>query len=123
MPAPSDGVDFSKEESVVVPDQSMSLQEILERFTRGEPLPVMHETQYGDDDLDNPLNEDLEKMANADLVDKAEYRDRLKEVQVNYEKQEKIKSAKKAKEAAEMAEKERESAIQAEVEKRLNKSA
>lgn len=93
IPVPSKGTDYSKEVDIVVPDQSMSLQEILERFTRGEPLEVGHDVQDGDDS-DNPLNIDLEKLANSDLVDKAEFVEKLKDVQRRYNVQEKEKAAK-----------------------------
>lgn len=96
IPVPSEGQDFSNAVDQLVPDQSMSLQEIIKRFTRGEALPVGMETNPGDEDLDNPLNVDLEKLANADLVDKDEYKDKLKEVQRKYDAQEKAKAKKKA---------------------------
>lgn len=95
------GLDLSKQEVLVVPDQSLSIQEILDRFTIGEELPIGRGVQYGEDeDMDNPLNVDLEKMADADLVDKAEYTEKLREVQRRYEKQEKAKQSRAAKEAA-----------------------
>lgn len=94
IPKPSPGVDFSKEVALVVPDQSMSLQEILKRFTRGESLPIGVSTEYGDENLDNPLNVDLEKIRLADLVDQADYVDKLKDVKTRYDKQEKQKAAK-----------------------------
>lgn len=67
---------------IVVPNQSMSLQEILERFTRGEPLEIGKPVQY------HESNDDLEKVSKMDLVDKAEYVDKLKRTQKDYEKQE-----------------------------------
>lgn len=71
---------------LVVPNQALSLQEILERFTRGEPLEIGRgEGQYDD----GP--EDLEKLAHADLVDKAEAADKFAETQRKYKKQEKDK--------------------------------
>lgn len=93
IPKPSLGADFSKEKNIVVPDQSMTLEEILSRFTRDEALPVGQQIEYGDEDMENPLNVDLEKMALADLVDKAEYAESLSEVVKNFEKQEKQKAA------------------------------
>lgn len=91
IPAPSVGADYSEIESIVVPDQSMSLEEILTRFVRGEQLPVGMETQEGDDS-DSPLNVDLEKLANSDLVDKEEFVGKLKALQAEYNKQEKEKA-------------------------------
>lgn len=93
FPAPSAGVKI-KGPSLVVPNQSMSLQEILTRFTRHEELPVYHEGAYDEDG-----DEDLEKLANADLVDKEEYAAKLEEVKQKYDRQEKAK-AKKAHEKA-----------------------
>lgn len=95
IPVPSEGTDYSNEVDQVVPDQSMSLDEILTRFTRGEQLPVGMDVQEGDDS-DNPLNVDLEKLANSDLVDKEEFIDKLKELQSQYNKQEKEKAEKEA---------------------------
>lgn len=97
IPNPSLGVDYSKEVDQVVPDQSMSLQEILARFTRGEPVPVGHETSEGIQE------HDLEKLKHADLVDKAEYKEKLEEIKTKYEKQEAAKAKKqKQKEAEEL---------------------
>lgn len=90
-PPPSEGIDYSKEVDQVVPDQSLSLEEILHRFTRGESLPVGMETQDGYED-ENPLNIDLEKLANSDLVDKEEFIGKLKALQHEYNVQEKKKA-------------------------------
>lgn len=104
LPEPSLGEDYSNEVDQVVPDQSMSLEEILTRFVRGESLPVGMEVQEGDDS-DNPLNVDLEKLANSDLVDKEEFVGKLRDLQARYDAQEKKKAAeleeKKRKEFAE----------------------
>lgn len=91
-PAPAPGEDYSQEIDQVVPDDSLSLEEILIRFTRGEALPVGHDVQDGEDS-DNPLNVDLEKLRNSDLVDKEEFIEKLKEVQRKYDAQEKEKAA------------------------------
>lgn len=85
LPSPSVGTDYSKVIDQVVPDQSMSLQEILKRFTRGEKVPVGHEVSYHESDTD------LEKLSKSDLVDKAEFVDKMKEVKVRFDKQEKKK--------------------------------
>lgn len=71
--------------SLVVPDQSMSLETILARFTRGESVMVGKDVQYHESD------DDLEKVSRMDLVDKAEYTEKLKQTQINFEKQEKLK--------------------------------
>lgn len=56
---------------------------------RGEPVNVGKEPSYDD----GP--DDLEKLAHADLVDKAEFSEKLKQTQKDYAKQEKTKAAKK----------------------------
>lgn len=100
------GIDFSDIPDMVVPDQGMSLREILDRFVRNEPLPVDMGGQFGNEDLDNPLNIDLEKMARADLTDKADYYNALEEIKKSYKAQEKAAENAKA-EAARKAEIER----------------
>lgn len=82
LPKPSLGESFIGVVDTVVPDQSMSLKEILTRFTRGEPVPVGHETSHAEMDVD------LEKLAHADLVERAEYRSKLDEVKKRFETQE-----------------------------------
>lgn len=90
IPAESVGL-VIKDKKIVVPNQSMSLQEILERFTRNEELPIGRDVEYHDSD------DDLEKMSHMDLVDRAEYVDRLKQTQLDFEKQEKRKAQKERK--------------------------
>lgn len=85
IPTPTKGISFAGIKDQVVPDRSMSLKYILERFTRGEAVPVAHETSEG------VQEEDLEKIRHADLVDKAEYKEKLEEVKKAYDKQEKAK--------------------------------
>lgn len=69
----------------VVPNQSMSLAEILQRFTRGEPLNIGRGTptyyEAGEDDL--------EKISTLDLVERQEFIDKQKAVRATYDKQEK----------------------------------
>jgi len=91
IPKVTQGVSFVGEVDQVVPDQSMSLAYILERFTRGEAVPVGHEGHF-----DEESDIDLEKLQKADLVDKAEYVERLEDVKKRHEKQEKAKAVKKA---------------------------
>lgn len=88
-PEPSKGQSFEGVIDQLVPDQSMSLKEILERFTRGESVYAGNNVSFDDDS-----DVDLEKLGNSDLVDKAEYKDHLKEIQKKYEKQEQKKIAK-----------------------------
>jgi hypothetical protein len=91
VPGPSVGAPGIKVKKVQ-PNMALSLEEILERFTRGESLEIgAGEGQYDD----GP--EDLEKMAHADLVDKAEAAEAFKGTQKKYKKQEADK-AKKEKE-------------------------
>lgn len=88
IPGPSVGLVFTDKKSVL-PNQSLSLQEILERFTRGEPLEIGREGATYDD---GP--EDLEKLSHMDLVDRAEYINKLKQTSKTWEKQEKRKAEK-----------------------------
>lgn len=60
------GQDFSKEKVIVVPDQSMTLKEILRRFVRRESLPVEHNGIYAEG------FGDLEKMVHEDFVEQEE---------------------------------------------------
>lgn len=76
---------------IVVPNQAMTLHEILERFTRQEELPIGKDVQYHESE------DDLEKVSHMDLVDRAEYIESLKETQKVFKTQE----AKKAKEEKE----------------------
>lgn len=111
IPAVSVGI-LTVAKKMVVPNQAMSLQEILERFTRNEALPIGQDVQYHESD------DDLEKISHMDLVDKAEYVEKLQETQKLYKAQE----AKKAKvekerllaEAKAEAKKEAEKAVNAE---------
>lgn len=97
-PAQGKGQSFVGVKKAVVPNQAMSLQEILERFTRGEPLEIGRgEGQYDD----GP--DDLEKLSHMDLVDKAEYVDRLKQTSKQFEKQEKEKARKEKERLDKMA--------------------
>lgn len=89
---------------LVVPDQSLSLHEIIARFTRGEAVPVGHDVQFHESE------DDLEKVAKKDLVDRAEFVDKLKRTQAEFKKQEARNAAKAKKkledEALEKARKE-----------------
>lgn len=96
IPEPSLGVKFTGKK-IVVPDQSLSLQEILDRFTRGEPLEIGKDVQYHESD------DDLEKVSHMDLVDKAEFIEKQKETQRAYDKQEKRKAAAEKKRLDELA--------------------
>lgn len=79
------GVDYSKEEIQVIPDQSLSLEEILNRFVRNEELEIGQPTFF---DTDEESLDDLEKIRYADLVDKDNYIKSLKEIQSKFENEE-----------------------------------
>lgn len=83
----SQGVTFD-EAKIVIPNQSMSLEEILTRFTRGETLAVAQPVNYHESE------DDLEKVSQMDLVDKEEYVEKLKQTQKAYKDQESKKAAK-----------------------------
>lgn len=101
IPKPTEGVSFFDVVNQTVPNQSMSLEEILRRFSRGEPVPVGQEVNYSDSDVD------LEKLKNLDLVDREEYINSLNEVKKKFELQEKRKA-----EAEKVKAAEREKALQ-----------
>lgn len=122
IPPISPGYDCTHQVKEVVPDQSMSLREILERFTRGEAVPIGKEGTF-DEDSDSEDSVDLEKMGKADLVDKEEYYAKLQDTKNAYEKQEKAKNAKAAKLAKEKAEAEYKAAIEKEVQERLKNTS
>jgi len=86
------GLDFSKEKVVTVPNQAMTIETIIERFTRGERLPVQHEGSY------STKFGDLEKLKNLDITEKEERAEQLKNF-VGREKEysDKIKADKAAK--------------------------
>lgn len=84
---------------ITVPDQSMSLQEILTRFTRKEKLPIGFDIQYHNVDYD------LEKVARLDLTERDEFLEFQRSVKRRYEAQQAQKRAqqKAAEEAAKAA--------------------
>lgn len=98
IPKPSLGKDFTKIPKITVPDQSLSLQEILERFTRGETQAIGNPVYYMDTQYD------LEKVAKMDLVDKQAFIDEQKLVSKHWNQQE-------AKKAAQLKEQARQQAI------------
>lgn len=69
-------VDYKKRrKSMSVPDQSLSIQEIVKRFVRGIPVDVVQRQPVYSDQADY----DLEKLARMDFGEKAEYAQRLAE--------------------------------------------
>lgn len=87
-PTASKGVSFKGHKKLVVPDQSMTLEEILRRFTRGESLEIGRDPVFDEEGED-----DLEKVQHMDLVERQEYVNRLKQTRVDFEKQEKRRAA------------------------------
>lgn len=93
-PGPSKGISFKDIPKVVKPNEALSLQEILERFTRGEALDIGKEPRYHDSELD------LEKLRGLDPIEREEIIEGLSAVQATYRRQEEEK--KKAAVAAEV---------------------
>lgn len=94
------GQSYKDQPIVVVPNQSMSIQEIWRRFTRREAVPAEKEGIYTD-----KLG-DLEKLRDADITVRHERAATLKE---------KIKAAQKR--MADKAQAEKEEAIRREIER------
>lgn len=84
IPEPSEGFRITAKKAVV-PNMSMSLEEILRRFTRGEKLAIGNDGNFDDGD------DDLEKISHMDMVDREEFADKLKHTRQAWEKQEKQK--------------------------------
>lgn len=84
------GQSFKKVKTVTVPNQSMTLKEILKRFIRKESLPVQQEGIYEE------RMGDLEKMDKMDIVDKMEIVDEIKSDMEKVTKHRKKEEEKKA---------------------------
>lgn len=67
------GLDLSKEPKVVVPNQSMTLRDIIKRFVKKESLPAQKEGIYHESEYD------LEKLSKADLTEQHEVIEELKQ--------------------------------------------
>lgn len=80
------GQSFRGVKRTVVPNQSMSLREILQRFVRRESLPIVHEGQY------ESRFGDLEKLNNEDITVKHERAQELKESISAFNKRQKAKA-------------------------------
>lgn len=94
------GQSFKNAPKVVVPSQSMSLKEIIQRFVRRESLPVEKAGVYED------RMGDLEKLANEDITVRMERASELADLQAKAKKRMQAK-----------ADKEKADAIRAEVER------
>jgi len=90
------GQSFKDCKSMVMPSQSMSLQEIIQRFTRRESLPIEHEGVY----IENMG--DLEKIAREDVTQRHERAEHVAELIKKAKKKQadtlKVAEAKKAQE-------------------------
>lgn len=76
------GQDYSNEEVLTVPNQSMSLEEILNRFIRQEPLAIGKDVSYHESE------DDLEKLQRLDPVDRQAYIKKMQAVQDQFNAQE-----------------------------------
>lgn len=103
IPSPSLGVgcDPKKRPKLVVPNQSMSLREILTRFVRQEALPVEHKGVFGSDgsidpESDSEFNIDQEKAKGWDLTEKDDFAEKVRARHAEHHalEQEKAKKAK-----------------------------
>lgn len=87
--------EINRKPSMTIPDQSMSVQEIMERYARGLPIAGQKVPLYDGEEGDFP---DLSKM---DLADRQQYledrRDELSDIKYRWE-QDKIRKAKKQQE-------------------------
>lgn len=84
-PPVSKGTDFSKVKKQVVPNQAMSVKEIMRRFTRNEPLAIAKQKYYHDGPFD------LEKIAHADMVDRDEFIEVQNRIQKRFKAQEEFR--------------------------------
>lgn len=96
---------FKGVKKVVVPNQSMTLQQILKRFIKREPLPVEHKGYYED-----RYDYDLDKVLHEDPVEKSEI---FEDVKANVEaaKQKAEKAQTSAMEKAKAKKKQEEEAL------------
>lgn len=95
------GQSFKGVKSCVVPRQSMSLREIVQRFVRRESLPISKEGYYED------RFGDLEKIARMDITEQMERVAKLKEQIAAFNVREKERKAKEAKDAVDKLEAEK----------------
>lgn len=85
--------DYSKTKVIVVPNQSMTLKQIIARFLRKEPLPIEKEGFYAEG------FGDVEKMAKQDITTIREHGEQLKAKFKSYEAMKKADEEKKKAEA------------------------
>lgn len=65
----------TQRKSVAIPDQSLSIQEIVKRFVRGVPVDITQRQPVYVDQNEH----DLEKLSRMDFGEKAEYASNLRE--------------------------------------------
>ena len=118
IPDVDPGIDYSEVKVEVVPNQALSLREILTRFSRGESMDVGFSGRFGGEDADTDESVDLEKLRDFDLVEKEDFVKKQKEVAAKFEAQENRKKAMAEKKAAEEKAAADEERIEKEVEKR-----
>lgn len=93
-------------DSMTVPNEAMSLREIIERFTKGAPVPsIAREGVFNQGDFDD---QDLEKVPGLDLVEKSEFTAAVTEKRKQLEEEIKRDKAEKDKRAAELAKEDQE---------------
>lgn len=107
-PKPSQGVSFVGIKSLVVPNQALSIAEILERFTRGEPVNVGKQVTFHDSE------DDIERISHQDIVERSEFVEKLKKVRSDFDLQEKRKAARERAAARKKVEDEIRTKLQAE---------
>lgn len=91
------GQDFSNCELLTLPNQAMSLQEIISRFIRAEPLAIGKDVSFFESE------DDLEKLLRLDPVDKDAYIAKMRKVQSDYNTQEELRAQKREEKALQQA--------------------
>lgn len=96
--------------SIAIPDQSLSIQEIVRRFVRGIPVDVIQRTPIYNDQSGH----DLEKLSRMDFGEKYEYAQAMaaQAAQLKSDLDEAVRSARRVAQA-EQAQKKAEAAIKA----------
>lgn len=72
------GERFKGAVSQTVPDETMTLRQIVERYALGQPLVGRLREEGTFDPLASFDSEDLEKLSKADMVDRQEFIERMK---------------------------------------------
>lgn len=76
------GQNYSKEVVLTLPNQALSLAEIIERFVRHEPLQIGKDVSYHESE------DDLEKLQRLDPVDRMAYIRKMQDIQDKFKQQE-----------------------------------